>query len=131
MLKISREVDLSLLLMVELAGLGKNEVLGLKNWTEENGLPYRFLSKVAVKLKKAGLLKSKEGREGGYKLGKAVKNIDVGEIVEAIEGPVAPVRCLQGLSCDYEGICGHKKIMSKLAKVVNDNLSEVSLKEIC
>ena len=131
MLKISREVDLSLLLMVGLASLKKNEVLGLKNWTKENKLPYRFLSKVAVKLKKAKLLKSKEGREGGYRLGKAVQDINVGEIIEAIEGPVAPVRCLQGLNCDYEGICGHKKIMSKLTKVVNDNLNKVSLEEIC
>ena len=68
MLKISKEVDLALLLLTDLLQ-GKNWV-SLKEWAEAKNLPYRFLSKIAIKLTKGGYLKSREGRVGGYKLKK-------------------------------------------------------------
>lgn len=131
MLKMSREVDLGLLLMVELAGLNQEEVLGLRVWTEERGLPYRFLSKIAVKLKKAGLLKSKEGREGGYRLGKLARKISVGEVMRVLEGPMVVVPCLEGRKCEAEGFCRQKVLMGKLSKVVRGQLDKVSLKDLC
>jgi Rrf2 family protein len=131
MLKMSREVDLGLLLMVELAGLNQEEVLGLRIWAEERGLPYRFLSKIAVKLKKAGLLKSKEGREGGYRLGKLAKKISVGEVMRVLEGPMAVVPCLEGRKCEAEDFCRQKVLMGKLSKVVRGQLDKVSLKDLC
>ena len=129
MLKISREVDLGLLLMVDLARSRK--LAGLKEWAEKRGLPYRYLSKVAVRLKKAGLLKSKEGREGGYSLGKTAKQIKIGEVIEVLGGPIAPVRCMQGIECAGSEYCGHKSLMVKLAEVVEKQLNEVSLEDLC
>jgi Rrf2 family protein len=129
MLRISREVDLGLLLLVELAR--SNELVGLKEWAEKRGLPYRYLSKVAVRLKKAGLLKSKEGREGGYSLGKMAKQIKIGEVIEVLEGPIAPVSCMRGMKCACSDYCGHKSLMVKLAEVVEKQLGEVSLEDLC
>jgi len=131
MLKISREVDLGLLLMVELTRLRRGEAVGLKTWAEERSLPYRFLSKIAVKLKKAGLLKSKEGREGGYRLARSGKKINVGEVIRALEGSVAAVPCLQGIECKAEGFCRQKVLMSKLSKVMSKQLEKVSLEDLC
>ncbi len=129
MLKISREVDLGLLLLVGLARSKK--LVGLKEWAKERGLPYRYLSKVAVRLKKAGLLKSKEGREGGYRLGKAARKIKIGEVIKVLEGPIAPVSCMRGMKCAVSEYCGHKSLMGKLAKVVEKQLNEVSLEDLC
>ena len=129
MIQITREVELGLLLMVELARK-PDELVGLKEWAEKRSLPYRFLSKVAVKLKKAKLLKSKEGREGGYGLFKPAKKIKVGEIITALEGPLEPVRCLSGASCGCEDWCGHRDFMGKLVSVVEKQLSEVSLDDL-
>jgi len=131
MLKISREADLGLLLMVELSKFPAGKTIGLKTLAKEKGLPYRFLSKMAVKLKKAGLLKSREGREGGYRLARKAKEIKVGEVMRALEGPVAAVRCLQGIKCEAEGFCQQKKLMSKLSKTMSDQLNKVSLEELC
>jgi len=131
MLKISRETDLGLLLMVELAKFPVGKTVGLKTLAEKKGLPYRFLSKMAVKLKKAGLLKSREGREGGYRLARLAGKISVGEVIRALEGPVAAVRCLQGIKCEAEGFCQQKKLMSKLSKAMSDQLDKVSLEELC
>ncbi len=129
MLKISREVELGLLLVVELARKPR-EMVGLKDWSEKRGLPYRFLSKVAVKLKKAKLLKSKEGREGGYSLAKSAGKIKVGEVITTLEGPVEPVKCMSGGVCDCEAFCGHKDLMGSLSKAVEKRLAIVSIKDL-
>lgn len=130
MLQISREVELGLLLMVELARK-PDEIIGLKEWAEKRKLPYRYLSKVAVKLKKAKLLTSKEGREGGYCLAREADKIKMGKVVRALEGPLEPVRCLAGKSCKCKDWCGHQTLMSKLIKAVNNQLEQVSLKDLC
>lgn len=130
MLKISREIELGLLLMAELARQPK-QLTGLKDWAEERGLPYRFSSKVAVKLKKAKLLKSKEGREGGYRLAKAADKIKIKEIMVALEGPMTPVSCLAGRKCSLMEFCGHRSLLMKLVKVMEKQLNKVSLKDLC
>lgn len=129
MLKISREVELGLLLMVELARKPK-EKIGLRDWAEKRDLPYRFLSKVAVKLKKAKLLKSKEGREGGYLLARDSSKIKVGEVIKALEGPIEPVRCMSGGSCNCEAWCGHKDLMTGLSKAVEKQLAKVTIEDL-
>jgi Rrf2 family protein len=130
MLQISREVELGLLLMVEMARK-PDEITGLKDWAEKRNLPYRYLSKIAVKLKKAKLLFSKEGRDGGYGLAKSAQKIKIGEVVKALEGSQKPVKCLRGVSCECKSWCGHQALMGKLVVAVEGQLDRVSLKDIC
>lgn len=125
MLKISREVDLGLLLMAELC---RQKNLSLTKWAEKRRLPYRFLSKVAVKLKKAGLIESREGREGGYYL---KKKISVGQVFKAIEGDKGVVACLRGKTCAAEKFCRQGKILTKLNRVMEKQLNKMRLEELC
>lgn len=128
MLKISRELDLGLLLMGE---LNKKDNLSLAAWAEEKKLPYRFLCKIANKLKKAKLIKAQEGRSGGYKLVRSSQKIKVGEIFEAIEGKIKPVKCLQGKKCASQEFCTHKDILAKLSLIMEKELHQISLDKIC
>lgn len=125
MLKISRELDLALLLMSELQ-LKKS--LSLSEWAEEKKLPYRFLSKIAGKLKKAGLIESREGREGGYWL---TKKITVGEVIKAIEGDKGSVACLRGEKCQAIKFCRQRKILVKLNQAIEEQLGKISLEQLC
>ena len=131
MLKISRRTGLGLLLMTELARLEKDQYLGLKSWAKKKKLPYRFLSKIAVVLKKAGLLNSKEGRKGGYYLAQPAATIKVKAVIEGLEGPVAAAPCLRGEKCVAEKFCGQKQLMIKLTKVVNNQLIKVTIMDLC
>lgn len=130
MLKISREIELGLLLVVEL-GRNPKEIIGLRDWAENRGLPYRYLSKIAVKLKKAGILDSKEGRDGGYLLAKSASKIKVGEVIKAIEGSITSVNCLVGKKCACAEFCGHKDLMGSLVKAVEKQLTKVTIKDLC
>lgn len=129
MLKISREVDLALLLLTDLSS--RERVVSLKEWAEKRGLPYRYLSKIAVKLKKKGVLASKEGRDGGYWLKKKSEEVKVREVVEILEGPVMATKCVGQSKCECEEICSHKGFMKKLSKIVEEKLEEVSIKDLC
>lgn len=128
MLKISREVDLGLLLMTELCS---KKSLSLSGWAKEKNLPYRFLSKVAGKLKKARLIVSKEGRDGGYGLSRKAKKIKTGQIFKAVEGKTAPVACLQGQKCLAQKFCKQRQLLSKLSRVMEKQLNQTSLEELC
>lgn len=125
MLKISREVDLGLLLMAELCS---KKSLSLSGWAKEKKLPYRFLSKIAGKLKKAGLIESREGREGGYFL---TKKITVGQIFKAIEGEKGVVACLRGQPCTAKKFCQQRKILFKLNQTLEKQLKQMRLEELC
>jgi len=123
-LKISREADLGLLLMAELS---RKKNLSLSEWTKEKKLPYRFLSKIAGKLKRAKLIVSREGREGGYYL---TKETTVGEIFKALEGKKAAVVCLRGKKCPAAKFCRQRKIFLKLFKIVEKQLNRIKLKDL-
>lgn len=131
MLKISRQVDLSLLLLADLSKLKKDQVLSLSAWANQKKLPYRFLSKVAVSLKKAKLITSKEGRDGGYRLAKSPDEISVREVIDVLEGPTYPVKCMRGENCSAQGYCGHRQVMNKLSTIVDDYLNQVNIKALC
>jgi len=130
MLKISKKTELGLLLLTDLARAEKGVVIGLKEWAEKRKMPYRFLSKVAVDLKKAGFLKSREGRDGGYWLARGAGKIKIKDVLETLEGSIAPVKCLQGEICGAESFCCQKELMKKLTMLVEKQLKKTNLGDL-
>ncbi len=104
MFKISTRGDYGLLLLSALAEKMKEgrEFISLKEIAEAKKLSLPYLSQIVLPLKEAGLVKSKEGRDGGYTLARPAREITVMEILEVLEGPVSPVRCCS----DKEKKCG-------------------------
>jgi Rrf2 family protein len=66
-------------------------------------VPPKYLELIMLDLKKAGLVKSVRGPRGGYRLGRAPHEISFGEVVRAMEGPIALVPCA---SLNYYAPCG-------------------------
>ena len=105
MFNLSSKSDYGLLLLSLLAKKKKNEFVALSEISGESGLPYAFVSRIASQLAKAGLLKSKEGANGGHTLGKKPEDISVALAIEALDGPWQPTKCE-----DHDEICSHKDI---------------------
>src|SRR5690348_12886970 len=61
---------------------------------EDNGLPFAYLEHLAARLKKAELIESRRGPRGGYLLARKAGEISMAEIVEALEGQIAPIECI-------------------------------------
>lgn len=73
---------------------GEAEALRIEEISKLSGAPKRFLEHILLDLKRAGLIGSKRGRNGGYELIKEPRRISIAEVLRLIDGPMAPLPCL-------------------------------------
>ena len=103
---------------------------------ESQKLPRKFLEQILLELKNLRVLKSKQGKSGGYTLAQDPKKIAVGRIVRTFNGPLALVPCVSatafekcGECLDFEN-CGIRRIMKKVRDVTADILDGTSLETL-
>jgi Rrf2 family cysteine metabolism transcriptional repressor len=73
---------------------GEEPVVPLAEIAERDGLPLAYLEHLVARLRKAGLVDSRRGSRGGYMLARAPREITMAEVVEALEGSIAPIECI-------------------------------------
>jgi Rrf2 family transcriptional regulator, cysteine metabolism repressor len=97
----STRAEYGVRVMVELARRGGDEPVSLAEIADGDGLPLAYLEHLAARLRKARLVESRRGARGGYMLARPAKEITMAEVVEALEGSIAPIECIS------EGVDGH------------------------
>jgi Rrf2 family transcriptional regulator, cysteine metabolism repressor len=98
--------------MVELARQAGEEPIPLAEIAERGGLPLAYLEHLVARLRKAGLVDSRRGSRGGYLLARSPTDITMAEVVEALEGSIAPIECITegsdgSIVCSRETDPGH------------------------
>jgi len=129
MLRISKLTDYAILVMVELARVGK--LSNAHAVAERVGVEVATASKVLKLLSGAGLLDSYRGANGGYRVARQADQISVAEVIAAIEGPIAMTECSveQGL-CSQEDNCELRGNWQRISVAVARALQNVSLAEM-
>jgi Rrf2 family protein len=129
MVKITKKTDYGLTLV---AALAKNpeKLSSLKSISTQYHLPYKFIGQVAAALLEAGLIVSKEGATGGYRLAKAAEKISLHEVMEVLDGPVVKVDCLRGKQCLRQGTCGHKQVLSAISEALTESLANRTVADL-
>lgn len=79
--------------MCALTRLAPGEWLQARAIAERAGVPGKFLEAILVDLRRAGFVESRRGQQGGHALARPAAEIMVGDLIRAIDGPLAPVRC--------------------------------------
>jgi len=131
MFSLSTKADYGLLLLTLLAKKRKSKFVALSEIASQAGLPYAFISRIAVDLHHGGLLESKEGVSGGYKLVKNPKSISLAQAIEILDGPWAPTKCTGPKSCFYEKLCPMADNWQRhLKKKIWNILKSYSLKDL-
>jgi Rrf2 family protein len=103
-MRLSKRGEYGLRAMIDLAAWNHGgAVVQIKDIAERQQIPSKFLEQILLTLKNAGLLRSKMGVGGGYYLAKPADQINLGQIVRILDGPLAPVRCVSQMA--YER-CG-------------------------
>lgn len=106
MFTISTKSDYGLLLLTLLAKRKKDEFVALSEIAGASGLPHAFVSRIASQLSRAGILTSKEGISGGYKMVRDLQKISIAQVIEVLDGPWAPTKCSgSDKPCAYEDVC--------------------------
>jgi Rrf2 family protein len=102
-LRISRKIDYAIRAMIHLASIPPGTVVPFREIGRQMSVPEDFLAKILKTLVDQGIVRSTRGPHGGYKLARAAEAINVLEIIEAAEGPVAVNVCL-----DDDDACGRQ-----------------------
>ncbi len=126
MFTLTKKSDYGLALLTVLASRGKKGRVSL-NELADMGMPRAFMAKIAVALVEAGIINSKEGRNGGYCLNYEPGEIGVKEALEAIEGEVEAAECG---GCPAGDSCGQQGFMQRLTDDINKVLEKYSLADL-
>ena len=118
--------------MIDLAQHREDGYISLKTISERLTLSMKYLEMIVGNLKKAELVDSTRGKEGGYKLNKEPKDYTVGEILRSIEDNLAPVACIKEgeIQCDRSGACMTIPMWKELDDITNAYLDTVSLDDL-
>ena len=93
-------------LMVALALRYGDGISLLRDVARQEGISEKYLGQIIIPLKAAGLVLSQRGAHGGYSLARPPEDITVRDVVEAIEGSIAPVPCVDPAAGASVGECG-------------------------
>lgn len=130
MLKLGKLTDYAITLMVSLAG--GTQARSAAFLAERTAIPEPTVAKVLKSLARAGLVVSSRGVSGGYSMARAASDISVAEIVEAMDGPIAIVSCVEGSNevCASESKCPAKGKWAPVNASIRAALEAVRLTDL-
>jgi Rrf2 family protein len=113
-----------------------DSVLPIQTISKLQNIPKRFLEQILNDLKSAGILESRRGIAGGYRLKVPPERVTLAEIIRHIEGPLAPVSCVsqrfyEKCSCPDEAKCGIRSVMKEVRDAIVKILEEVTVAQLC
>jgi Rrf2 family protein len=128
---IRRNTDYALRIMVSLASDYGGQPLPASNVAKQTLVAYPLTCKLLQKLAKAKLVQSSMGPKGGFSLIKEPGQINLGQIIEVIQGPVNMNKCLLGdFRCERRKECTLYDKLSELQEQISDSLTSTTLEEL-
>lgn len=129
-MQISARADYALRALLTLAASDGHLVKGEALATAQD-LPLRFLENILTDLRRAGLVASRRGAEGGYQLQRPAAEITLGQVIRATDGPLASVRGRRPEEAAYEGAAKHLQDVWIAVRVnLRRVLDEVTLADV-
>lgn len=122
----------ALRVMIDLAQHPDEGFVSLKTVAERQGISMKYLEMIVSSLKKAELVESTRGKEGGYRLSRSPADYSVGEILRCLEDNLAPVSCIKDgeIQCDKAAACVTLPMWKELDELTNAYLGGVSLQDL-
>ena len=132
-MKVSTRGDYASRALLSLALHDTSSPTSVRDIAERTGLPQPYLEQILLALKGAGLVRSKRGVGGGYVLAREPATITLGDIVSAVDGPIAVGdfgEPHQNGACDHEGQCVLLSIWGMVSHHMRRHLDELTLDDI-
>jgi Rrf2 family protein len=131
-MKVSSKGEYALRALIFL-GNHKGKVLGIQEISEKTMVSIHYLEQILLQLKKLGFVTSKRGAKGGYMLHKQPEEINIGEVIRDLEGPLSPIGCASITKyepCDLEGGCQLKPLWSLVRDTIAFVLEQTTLDDL-
>jgi Rrf2 family protein len=113
-----------------------DSVVRIQTISEHQNIPKRFLEQILNDLKSAGIVQSRRGVSGGYRLTRKPEEITLAAVVRHIEGALAPVSCVserfyEKCSCPDESRCAIRSVMKEIREAVVKIAERVTVAQLC
>ncbi|HET8522086.1 MAG TPA: Rrf2 family transcriptional regulator [Thermomicrobiales bacterium] len=133
-MKVSTRGEYGVRAMVALARNYGEGPMSIAVMAKESSIPPAYLEQLIVPLRKAGLVESKRGVQGGYQLTRSPDRVVVGEIYRVMEGPVAPMDCvsedLSEQTCPLIDGCETRPVWLKVRDSIVQALDSMTLADL-
>ena len=111
-------------------------VVQIQTISKLQNIPKRFLEQILNELRSAGIVESRRGVAGGYRLRLPPDKVTLAEVIRYIEGPLAPVSCVserfyERCTCPDESNCGIRSVMKDVREAIVKILESVTLAQLC
>lgn len=111
-------------------------VVRIQKISAEQNIPKRFLEQILNDLKSAGVVESKRGIAGGYRLARPPQEITLAAIIRHVEGALAPISCVserfyEKCSCPDEARCAIRSVMKEARDAVVKVVERITVAELC
>ena len=122
----------ALRVMLDLAQHREEGYISLKTIADRQGYSMKYLEMIVGSLKRAGMVASTRGKEGGYRMIRDPEDYTIGEILRCIEDNLAPVACIKAgdICCEHAGECMTVPMWKELDDITNAYLDGVSLQDL-
>jgi Rrf2 family protein len=132
-MKFSTKARYGLRAILDMAIYQNSGPITLNSIAERQGLSEGYLEQLMAPLKKSGIVKSIRGAQGGYILAKQPKDITTGEVIRALEGPIAPVACVSEdfpEECDRAEGCVTRMVWARVRDSIAGALDSLTLQDL-
>jgi len=133
-MKLSRKGEYALRALMDLAFNYGKGLEHLDDIAGNGGIPRSFLEQILITLKNAGIVESRRGANGGYRLKRPPEQIKVGEVIRLIDGPLAPFNDRRGLEELIRSEGRYRGLYSTILEVRNavaEILDNTTLADLC
>jgi FeS assembly SUF system regulator len=129
--RLSKITDYGIVLLTQLASAEGDAPHNARELAAEVELPLPVVSKILKSLARRNLLSSQRGAKGGFRLSRPAHMINVTEMIEALEGPVALTECSIPLgACSHQETCRVRDPWQVINRVVHDALRQITLADL-
>lgn len=131
MIRMTRLADYSVMVMTRLA-YTPDETATATDIARDTGLPFPTASKIMGAMARAGLLTSHRGLKGGFSLARSPAEITAGDIISAVEGPIAVTECIDDSpgDCNLESLCPTRGHWQRINEAIKTALDRVTLDDL-
>lgn len=132
-MRISTRGQYGLEALVDLALKSMSCPVSLKSIANDCGLSESYILQIFQILRKAGILTSVRGAQGGYMLSRDPSQISVRQVLEALEGPLTPVYCIAkdcNDPCSQYKMCAARMLWEKVKKSLDSLVDSITLSDL-
>lgn len=130
-MQLTRQADYAIRALLHLSAAEPGDVVQTKEIASSEGIPEKYLPTIMRTLARAGLVRTLRGNQGGVLLARGPEDINLLEVIEAIEEPIMLNRCLRDEGeCNRESFCPVHPVWDRIQQTLIDRLESTSFADL-